>query len=146
MIPYKYIFRRLLEAIITVFAVITLNFLIIHAAPGDPVYVIAGETVADPAFLDQLRIQLGLDKPLYIQYGKYIWDLLHGNMGFSYSYRLPVLGLVLERAGATALLMLVSLSIFSSIGIILGLNAARRPFSWRYNSTTVLAVVGWATP
>lgn len=142
---FKYVIRRLLQAIPTVWAVITLNFLLIHAAPGDPVYILAGDMVS-PEYLAELRVRLGLDQPLYIQYKDYFYNLIQGNLGYSYSYRQPVLGLIMERIGATITLTLTSLVVFSLLGIWLALNAARKPYSLRDNATTVIAVIGWATP
>ena len=143
---FKYVGRRLLQAIPTVWAVITLNFFIVHAAPGDPVYVLAGDMVSNPEYITAFRARLGLDQPLYIQYMKYMINLLQGDLGYSYTYRQPVQDLILERIGATITLTLTSLIIFSALGIWLALHAARKPYSLRDNATTVIAVIGWATP
>jgi ABC-type dipeptide/oligopeptide/nickel transport system permease component len=141
----KYIIRRLIQAVPTVWAVITLNFFIIHAAPGDPVSVLAGGG-ADPQLVEAIRVRLGLDLPLYVQYKQYIFNLLQGDLGYSYSYRQPVINLILERSGATITLTLTALILYSILGVWLALKAARKPYSLRDNATTVLAVIGWATP
>jgi ABC-type dipeptide/oligopeptide/nickel transport system permease component len=141
----KYVIRRLIEAVPTVLAVVTLNFIILHAAPGDPVSILAGETT-DPQFVEEIRVRLGLDQPLYVQYKNYMFSLLQGDLGYSYSYRQPVIRLILERVGATLILTLTALCFYSALGIWLALQAARKPYSLRDNATTVIAVVGWATP
>jgi len=141
----KYAIRRLLQAVPTVLAVITLNFLIIHAAPGDPVGVLAGET-SDPQLVEAIRVRLGLDLPLYVQYKNYIFSLLQGDLGYSYTYKQPVISLIMERSSATLTLTLTALIIYSILGIWLALQAARKPYSLRDNATTVIAVIGWATP
>ena len=124
---------------------VTLNFLLIHAAPGDPVNLLAGET-EDPLFAEAIRVRLGLDLPLYVQYKNYFFNLLQGDLGYSYSYRQPVIDLILERSGATITLTLTALVLYSILGVWLALQAARKPYSLRDNATTVLAVIGWATP
>lgn len=141
----KYVIRRLIEAVPTVWAIITLNFLIIHAAPGDPASILAGETL-DPMFVEAIRVRLGLDQPLYVQYKYYIFNLLQGDLGYSYSHHQPVINLILERIGATITLTLTALFVYSIVGIWLALLAARKPYSLRDNAITVLAVVGWAIP
>jgi len=141
----KYVIRRLIEAVPTILAVVTLNFILLHAAPGDPVSILAGETT-DPQFVEEIRVRLGLDQPLYVQYKDYMFSLLQGDLGYSYSYRQPVIRLILERLGATLTLTLTALCVYSILGIWLALQAARKPYSLRDNATTVIAVIGWATP
>jgi len=75
-----------------------------------------------------------------------MFSLLQGDLGYSYSYRQPVIGLILERIGATLTLTLTALCVYSILGIWLALQAARKPYSLRDNATTVVAVIGWATP
>jgi peptide/nickel transport system permease protein len=142
----KYVIRRLIQAVPTVLAVVTLNFLLIHMAPGDPASILLGDEVSDPQMVQEMRVRLGLDQPLHVQYKQYIFNLVQGDLGYSYSYRQPVFDLILERVGATVLLTITALLVFSILGIWLALQAARKPYSLQDNATTVVAVIGWATP
>ena len=79
----KYVVRRLLWMVVVLFFVSLITFLPAFAVPGDPAKSIAG-THATPEILARIRHTLGLDEPLWKQYGLYLWHLLHGNIGYSY--------------------------------------------------------------
>ena len=90
--------RRLVKAALVVVAIVICNFLLIHAAPGDPASVIAGQSgAADAKFLEQLRQQFGLDKPLYVQLWIYLKGVLTLDLGFSHRQQQPVAKLILEH-------------------------------------------------
>src|SRR5260370_808367 len=100
-----FLVQRVIKMVVMVFAIIVANFLLVHAAPGDPASVIAGEAgSADPQFLAQLRAQFGLDQPLSPQLWLYVSHAAQGDLGGSYRQHLPVAGLVRERLSATLLL------------------------------------------
>ena len=102
--------KRLAYALGLIFAVLTINFALIHAAPGDPAMVIAGEMGgADQATLDQIRRTYGLDKPILEQYATYVGRALRGDLGQSYLYNQPVTKLIMQRLPATVLLVLTAL-------------------------------------
>jgi peptide/nickel transport system permease protein len=106
---------------------VVVTFAVIHLAPGDPVLALAGEG-ADPARLEELRLQYGLDKPLVVQFFTYAAKVLRGDLGDSFSFSAPVTDVIRERLGPTLLLMGVAIVFASAAGILLGVLAARRPF------------------
>ncbi len=139
--------RRLVYAVLLVFAVLTINFTLIHAAPGDPAMVIAGEMGgADKAVVDQIRKTYGLDQPILVQYGTYIGRAARGDLGESYLYNQPVTTLILQRLGATILLVATALLSAIAVGTIAGVWASQRPQSVRSGIVTVLSLVGYAMP
>lgn len=144
---FKNILYRLFQAVIMVLAVVILNFLLIHSAPGDPVATIAGASGGmSPELMDQLRAQYGLDKPLLTQLGIYLWRVLHGDLGMSYYFNLPVLQLIGERLVATLLLVISAIVCAFVIGTALGVLSARKPNGWLSQFVTLLSMVGFAAP
>jgi peptide/nickel transport system permease protein len=142
-----YLLQRLVKMIAVVLAIAVTNFLLIHAAPGDPASVIAGEAgAADPQFMAQLRVQFGLDKPLSTQLAIYLGHLLHGDLGVSFRQGRGVAGLILERLPATLLLTGTAFAFAIVMGITLGALAARRVGSPADSIITVLALAFYATP
>lgn len=142
-----FILRRLLQAIPVVIGITVLNFLLVHAAPGNPADVLAGEAgSATPEYMKMLRDQFGLDKPLYVQLFDYMRNLFTLDLGFSWRHNMPVFDLILERLGPTLLLMSATLILSVGVGILLGLMAAMRVGSWRDTMISILAIVSYATP
>jgi peptide/nickel transport system permease protein len=121
----KYIVVRLIQVVPVLFAIVTINFLIIHLVPGDPAIAIAGPQ-ASQAYIDSVRRQFGFDKPLLDQYFIYIDNLFHGNLGLSVASRRPVLDIVGERVGATLLLMSTAWFVSLGLGIFLGTTIGLR--------------------
>jgi peptide/nickel transport system permease protein len=122
--------KRLAYALGLIFAVLTINFALIHAAPGDPAMVIAGEMGgADQATLDQIRRTYGLDKPILEQYATYVGRALRGDLGQSYLYNQPVTKLIMQRLPATVLLVLTALLTAIVVGTLVGVWASKRPHS-----------------
>jgi peptide/nickel transport system permease protein len=139
--------KRLAYAVALIFAVLTINFTLIHAAPGDPALVIAGEMGgADQATLDQIRRTYGLDKPILQQYTTYIGRAAQGDLGQSYLYNKPVIELILQRLPATVLLIFTALLTAILVGTAAGVWASRRPQSVGSGAVTVLSLVGYAMP
>jgi peptide/nickel transport system permease protein len=141
----SYLTRRILQAVPLVFGVIVLTFMIIHVAPGDPAYVLAGET-ASPEYIEMVRESLGLDKPLYEQLVIYIGSVMRGDLGYSYVFRQPVLNIILERVPATLLLMSTALVVCSAVGIALGVISSKSPYSIKDNITTAVSILGYSLP
>src|SRR6266850_4461841 len=142
-----YVIRRLLQAVPVVFAILMLNFLLLHLAPGDAAQVLAGEAgSATPEYMAQLRQRFGLDRPLAVQLLFYLKQMLVLDLGFSFRHSMPVLDLILARLGPTLLLMVTTLVVSVSAGVALGLLAASRAGSWRDTLISVLALVSYATP
>ncbi len=138
---------RLLHAAALVLAVLVLNFLLIHLAPGDPADVIAGEMGGATAeVLARIRTMYGLDQPLPVQLARYLGRVLTGDLGYSFYFNRPVAGLVLERMAVTALLVVSAILAAMVIGTWLGVLAARWPRGVVGPTVTLLAVIGFAAP
>ncbi|QEI05131.1 ABC transporter permease [Pigmentiphaga aceris] len=138
---------RVLQGIAALLVIATINFMLIRAAPGDPVSVMAGEAGAsDPQFVAQLRAQFGLDQPLSTQLFNYLGHVVQLDLGFSYRQQQPVLDLILDRLPATLLLTGSAFALSILLGVVLGAYAARRAGTWIDSLTTVVALVFYATP
>lgn len=143
----RYLSRRLAYAAVLLLAVVTLNFLLIHISPGDPVETIAGSMGGISEELRaQLRVQYGLDKPFIAQLGLYLAQVLRGDLGYSYFFNLPVAQLIWERVPATLLLVVTSVTSAFFVGTLLGTLAARKPNGVLSQGITLLSVVGYSAP
>lgn len=92
----KYVLKRLAQSALTIFLTLTTVFVLIRMAPGDPAYALAGP-LASTEDLAQIRADMGLDKSVFSQYLIYLWDLVHLNLGTSYSFQAPAMDVVLGR-------------------------------------------------
>ncbi len=138
---------RLIQALLLVLAVVVLNFVLVHAAPGDPVETIAGASGGmSPELMAQLRTQYGLDKPLVVQLGVYLGKIASGDLGYSYFFNLPVASMISERVPATLLLVLSSVLLAFVVGTTLGVLSSKKPNGLLSQFITVLSVVGFAAP
>ncbi len=143
----SYVLRRLLQAVPVIVAILVLNFLLLHLAPGDAAQVLAGEAgSASPEYMAQLRDRFGLDQPVALQLVLYVKNMLTLDLGFSFRHNMPVVELIAGRLGPTLLLMLTTLVLSVTAGIGLGLLAAAGAGSWRDTLISVLALVSYATP
>ena len=143
----KHLMSRLAQGLALVLAVVVLNFVLVHAAPGDPVETIAGASGGmDEKLQAELRAQYGLDQPLPVQLGIYLGKVLRGDLGYSYFFNLPVSGLIAERVPATLALVLTSVLAAFLIGTTLGVLSSRRPNGWLSQTINVLSLVGFAAP
>jgi peptide/nickel transport system permease protein len=134
-----YIFKRLLLALPTLLLVSVAVFLLIRLIPGDPALVLLGND-ADAASLAGVRADLGLDRPLPLQFLAWLEHAVRGDLGRSIVSGEPVSALILNHFGVTAAVVLVAVTLATLIAIAAGLAAA-----WRQNATLDLAVVGAAT-
>jgi ABC-type dipeptide/oligopeptide/nickel transport system permease component len=142
----RYVAFRILQGIPLLLGVILINFTLIHAAPGDPVTVMIGPGTVSQEFIDQVRRDLGLDRPFLVQLATYVTNVAQGDLGISYSYRQPVIDVVLSRVPATLLLMGTAYILASLVGIGLGVISALRPRSWIDNFASVISVIGYSVP
>jgi peptide/nickel transport system permease protein len=124
-----YILRRLTVAAVLIFVVGTLNFAIVHLAPGGPQAMLLNNPRMSPQAKEAVLRSFGLDKPLHEQYFLYITGLVTGNWGTSYFFLQPAYDVIAGRIPATLLLMVPSLILTIVIGIVLGVLAARRPYT-----------------
>jgi peptide/nickel transport system permease protein len=143
----RYAASRLLQGLALVLAVVVLNFVLVHAAPGDPVETIAGASGGmSSELMAELRTQYGLDRPLPVQLGVYLGKVLRGDLGYSYFFNLPVTQMIAERVPATLLLVLSSVLLAFVVGTALGVLSSRRPNGLLSQFITVLSLVGFAAP
>jgi ABC-type dipeptide/oligopeptide/nickel transport system permease component len=141
----RYLGQRFLASIITLLAVSTLVFLMVRLLPGDPARVIAG-LLASEEDVQHIRMQLALDQPLYVQYGRFMSGLLQGDLGTSARTSEPVAAEVLQRLPATAKLALLSCCLAACVGILAGVIAATRPYSPFDYLLSVSALFGVSMP
>jgi peptide/nickel transport system permease protein len=121
-----YVVRRSLRALTTLLGTTLIIFVLVRVVPADPAVTIAGPK-ADPETLAAIRKDLGLDDPVAVQYGRYVWRLGHGDLGRSYMTGRRVIDVITERVPATAWLALTSLGLGFFLGLALGIvTAARR--------------------
>ncbi len=130
---------RLLNLISVVFGVLVLTFLLIHLVPGDPVEVMLGDS-ASVTDREALREQLGLNKPLLVQFGTYLNNLAHGDLGQSIHTKTPVIDLFKARYPASIKLAFLSLIIGIVIGVPLGVYAALKAGHWQDLVVTIISV------
>ncbi|NJO21907.1 MAG: ABC transporter permease [Sphingomonadales bacterium] len=143
----RFIAIRLLKAVAILLCIVVLNFFLIHAAPGDPAAVMAGEAgETDAVFLQQLRERFGLDKPLHVQLFIYLSSMLQLDLGYSYRQQLPVLQLILDRLPATLLLSFSAFVISLGLGILAGAVASGRQGRWWDTLISLVALIFYATP
>lgn len=141
------ILSRLVKACLVLLAILVLNFILIHMAPGNPAKVMAGEAGAtDEIFLQQLREKFGLDQPFYIQLWRYISGVLHFDLGYSYRQQMPVIDLILDRLPATLLLTGTAFVISLVLGVLAGVLAASRVGRWSDTLISSIALLFYATP
>ncbi len=140
-----YILRKLLYSILILFGVITVTFSLMYVIPGDPARLMLGQR-ADIASIEAVRKQLGLDDPLYIQYGRFMYKAVQGDLGRSYSSNREVLKTIIETFPATALLAVSALIISSFIGILIGVISAVKPYTWADNTAMLMALFGISFP
>jgi len=143
----RYILRRLIQAIPVLLGIAIVNFLLLQLAPGDAADVLAGESgSATPEYMEMLRKNFGLDKSIPEQLLIYIKNLFLFDLGFSFRHNMEVLEIILDRLGATLLLMTTTLFLSVGVGILLGLFAAMRVNHWQDSLISILAIISYATP
>ncbi|KAA0576979.1 ABC transporter permease [Azospirillum sp. B21] len=148
MLGFAQIFAsRLVKAAVILIAIVVMNFFLVHAAPGDPAMVMAGEAgAADEKFVAQLREQFGLDRPILEQLGTYVGKVVQGDLGFSYRQQRPVWDILAERLPATLVLTLTAFLLALALGVALGTLAAVTVGTWADSAITVVALLAYATP
>lgn len=122
--------KQLANFVIVVFGVLLLTFLLVHMVPGDPVEVMLGESAA-PADRESLRAELGLNQPLYQQFGSYLSKLSQGDLGKSIHTQTPIIELIKQRYPATLKLTFLALIIGLLIGVPVGIYAALKNNQWQ---------------
>ena len=142
---YAYIIRRILATIPVMAVVAIFVFLLLHLTPGDPAAVIAGD-YASPADIEQIRERLGLNDPIYIQFGRWIGHLAQGDLGISIFSNLPVSKLILQRLEPTVMLAITTITIAIVLAVPMGVLAAWKAGSLLDRGTMIFAVLGFSVP
>ena len=137
--------KRLLTVLPTLIGVVIVTFLLTRALPGDPAAYFAGPAASKEA-VEQIRVSLGLDKPLPEQFVRYVKDLTHGNLGNSLSTGRPVVTEIVSRLPASAELTLLGLILSMVVAVPLGILAAVKQGSWIDHTCRVVATAGVSLP
>jgi peptide/nickel transport system permease protein len=141
-----YLRLRLLLAIPVIFGVSVLVFASLYLLPGDAVQALTGQTPVDKSIQDQLRQELGLNDPPWVQYGRFLTQLLQGDLGTSLQSHRPVLGEILTFLPATLQLTVAAMVFAVVIGVTLGTLAAVKAHTWIDTVTSILALGGVSIP
>ncbi|VIO80485.1 ABC transporter permease [Bradyrhizobium ivorense] len=141
----SYILRRIVATLPVMAIVALFVFSLLYIAPGDPAVVIAGDQ-ASPADVERIRQTLGLDRPFLVQFGSWLWHILHGDLGTSIFTSLPVSTLIAQRIEPTLSLMAIALSLTILIAVPLGVVAAWKAGSWIDRSIMAFAVFAFSLP
>lgn len=141
----RFVIGRLLQVVPTILIILLISFLLVHAAPGDPLLALAGEH-GDAAYYASMRQRFGLDQPLLRQLVTYVGRLLAGDLGASYVYGRDTLTVILEHAPATLLLTGTALAISLVVAIPAAALAASRPHGWRDVGISATAVALYSMP
>jgi len=142
---FAYIVRRTLATIPVMAVVAIFVFALLYLSPGDPAAIIAGDT-ATVEDIVRIRAKLGLDEPVYIQFGSWVWRLLQGDLGISIFTNLPVSKLIEQRLEPTVALTITTLIISVLAAIPMGVLAAWKAGSWIDRVVMVFAVLGFSVP
>lgn len=144
-----YIIRRLIQALIVLFIVTALVFILMHLLPGDPIlYYLTQDrfTQATQEEIATLRHQFGVDRPIVVQYFDWLNDIFHGDLGRSVSRRVPVNDLIKQALPISFYLGTLSFIISNAIAIPIGIISAARRGKWSDTVLTVLANIGITAP
>ena len=142
---FRFLIRRLILTIPVVLGVATLVFSLIHLVPGDPAQAMLGES-ASPADMVELRARLGLDRPLIVQYGRFLKGLVRGDLGTSLRTNQPVADAIAERMPATFELGMAAMLIAVVFAVPLGVMAAVGAGTVIDHTATTLALIGISMP
>ena len=143
---FNYLIRRIFTSILVLFGISMLVFSVIHLVPGDVTMAILGRQKVTEEKVAALREQLGLNDPLYVQYGRYLSNALRGDLGTSIRTNQPVSEAIAEQLPSTFTLAISALIVALGFGAILGLVAALRHGSWIDTFVMGLSVSGLSIP
>lgn len=141
----QFLAKRFGFAVLVLFVLSLFVFALFYIAPGDPARAIAGDK-ATAELLAQIRENLGLNEPIYVQYGLFMSNLLQGDLGFSYRSQLPVTEIIADRVPVTLSLVGGAVVLWLAIGLPIGISSARNPGSLRDRAGQAFAVLGISFP
>jgi len=142
---YAYLLRRILATIPVMLVVALFVFALLHLSPGDPAAVIAGDA-ASSADIARIRHSLGLDNPLHVQLGIWLWHVAHGDLGTSIHSGVPVLTLIGQRLEPTLALSATTMGLAVLLAVPLGIVAAWKVGTWIDRLVMVVAILGFSLP
>lgn len=144
----KYLIKRLIQVFIVLFGISFFTFGLTYLSPGDPAEIMLTEcgNLPSPELLEQTRIELGLDKPFLVQYGRWLKGVLTGDMGMSYSMKMPVVAKLTQCFGPTFRMAIMSLVIMIVISVPLGIIAAIYQNKWPDYVVRGLTFLGVSIP
>jgi len=143
----RFVLRKIVEAVVSILLVIVLFFFLFRLLPGDPVATMIRDRPTSPQQLAELRQRMGVDDPVLVQFGRYLWGLLHGDLGESYLFTgRPVADMIGERLWPTVLLVGSATLLAVVIGLWLGIRAAWRRDSFFDRAQTGIALTLWSVP
>ena len=141
----KYILKRVVQTVTVMLLVSFITFLLVSVMPKDPVYALFGSDVT-PDEYQVLYERLGLNQPVFVRYWNWLRDILHGEFGTSYAYKMPVLELVGQKIGVTLYMSIVSTLISFPLGMLFGVITAVKRGKWQDNVFTFLANIMGSIP
>lgn len=141
----RFVLSRIAFGILVLFLLSVFVFFLFYVTPSDPAGIIAGDKATE-ALMAQIRARLGLDQPIYMQYLRFVGNLLHGDLGFSYRSNMPVADLLLSRIPVTLSLVFGAVVLWLAIGIPIGISSAKHPGTVRDRLGQAFAIVGISFP
>lgn len=141
----QFIIKRLIQSVVVIFIVSVFTFLLTYLMPGDPVYAMLGGDITREQY-DIAYNEMGLDKPMYVRYVDWCGNILEGDFGNSYKYRMPVKNLIKERLPITIYFGILSILISTAVGILLGILSATKRGKALDTGITILANLGAVMP
>ena len=142
----RYIVQRVGQLVPILIGISVVTFLMLHLVPGDPVLIFAGDKPLTEARAAEIRHQLGLDRPIWIQYWGYATHAARGDLGRGLRSQRPVLDSILEVLPGTAQLTLAALALATAVGVTLGTVAALAHGTWVDTAAMALAILGVSMP
>ena len=142
---WSYIIRNLFYSVLIIIGVLTVTFCLLYILPGDPARMMLGQR-ADVASVEAVKEELGLNKPVYIQYLRFMGNAFQGDLGRSYSSNRQVVQTILEKLPATAILSLSALMISSILGVLIGIISATKQYTFIDNASMIFALFGISFP
>ena len=142
----RYLLRRLFTSLLVLIGVSVFTFLMLHLVPGDPVHALAGKMISSPEKLEEMRHEMGLDKPLPVQYFNYMRKVLHGDFGTSLKNKRPVLESIMEQLPATFRLTVAALTFSTIFGLLFGAIGAFSRRSALDEGISILSIANISIP
>jgi peptide/nickel transport system permease protein len=143
---FQYIVRRILAAVPTIFLITLMVFSMLHLVPGDPAAIFLGENRSTPELLAQVRADMGLDRPLHVQYLSFVGGIFRGDLGRSLTNKRPVVREIASRFPPTLELTVAALGIAIVLGVGLGILSALKHNTWIDSVAMMVALVGVSMP